>query len=66
MFQSDEEDLDEEVKLADSDDSDCHEGDDEQDKENEIVALTHIHLTRPLPRSPLEGEYVIVQFVTKK
>lgn len=54
------------MKLADSDDSDWNEEQNIEDVEKEIVTLTDTHLTRPLPRAPLEGEYVIVQLVTKK
>lgn len=66
LLHSDEEEEDRVLNLTDSeeysDEADYHQDDDE----NYMFVLTENHLTKPLPRPALEGEYVIVQFVTKR
>ncbi|CAH1973320.1 unnamed protein product [Acanthoscelides obtectus] len=70
VLQSDEEDNDQEketVEYAESDDdTDWAAEDEDENSDEESVIITERHLTKSLTRAPLEGEYVIVQFTTKK
>lgn len=64
VLQSDSED-EEEVVLhdeSDDDDIDCF----EEEKENDQMTLTENCLQNPLCRSPTVGDYIIVEFSTKK
>jgi hypothetical protein len=68
ILQSDDEDEEEDIdiKLTDSEEYSDEADYDQDGNENEIFVLTENHLTKPLPRPAREGEYVIVQFVTKR
>lgn len=68
VLQSDgEEDEETGIKLTDSEEySDEADYDQDEDENDMMLVLTENHLTKPLPRPALEGEYVIVQFATKK
>lgn len=56
-----------EVVLADSDDDSCWlESPEEDINADDEMVITEEDLTIPLPHSPKEGEYVIVELTTKK
>lgn len=62
VMQSDSDDEDIEIPLQDSD-ADCDWID---ENEPDISVLTYKDLEKPLPRLAQEGEYVLVEFATKK
>lgn len=70
VLDSDEEEVNQndEVQLADSEDDInwAEQQEDDDDEEDAKVILTETDLENPLPHSPQEGEYVIVQLTSKR
>ena len=63
LFQRDSEDDNDKMELQDNDDDfDCM----DDEKENTTNVITENHLSKPLSRQATEGEYILVEFATKK
>nr|CAI5818512.1 unnamed protein product [Callosobruchus analis] len=59
-------DSDEDAEIDFQDSEDDYDSDSIGEKENNVSILTHEDLQQPLPGPPQEGEYVLVEFATKK